>query len=91
MDDDALLQALKTDLGLTSSRYDQRLADRIAEAKKRLQAEGITLTQNIDDCDLILMYAAWLWRSRVTGEGMPRMLVIARNNRLYGQKARPAT
>jgi hypothetical protein len=34
------------------------------------------------------MYAAWLWRDRVTGAPMPRMLVTARNNRLFGQKAR---
>ena len=36
------------------------------------------------------MYAAWLWRDRVTGAPMPRMLTVARNNRLFGQKAAEA-
>ena len=34
------------------------------------------------------MYAAYLWRSRTTGEGMPRMLRYALNNRLFSRKAR---
>jgi hypothetical protein len=33
------------------------------------------------------MYAAYLWRQRVTGEGMPRMLRYALNNRLFSRKA----
>ena len=39
------------------------------------------------DRDLVVMYAGWLWRSRTTGEGMPRMLRYALNNRLFSRKA----
>ena len=40
------------------------------------------------DRDLVVMYAAYLWRSRSTGEDMPRMLRYALNNRLFSRKAR---
>lgn len=83
-----LLQMLKIDLGIRSEAYDSRLANRLTEAMERLTAEGITLTGSTADMDLVVMYAAWLWRDRVTGAPMPRMLVTARNNRLFGQKAR---
>ena len=87
MDTLELLQMLKVDLGIRSELYDSRLSDRLTEAQQRLAAEGITLTDSAADKDLVVMYAAWLWRDRVTGAPMPRMLVIARNNRLFGQKA----
>ena len=86
------LKALKIDLGITTDAYDDRLTSRIVSAKERLTAEGITLDESSNaDNDLILMYAAWLWRDRVEGSPMPRLLVIARNNRLFGEKARVST
>lgn len=88
MDMQQLLTGLKTDLGIRSTVYDERLQDRIQEAMQRLGAEGIILENTTADRDLVIMYAAWLWRARITGEEMPRMLVIARNNRLFGRKAR---
>ena len=90
MDTTALLSGLKTDLGIRSTAYDARLTDRITEAQERLAAEGIVLENTAADRDLVIMYAAWLWRDRVTGAPMPRMLTVARNNRLFGQKAAEA-
>ena len=90
MDTTALLTGLKTDLGIRSTTYDARLTDRITEAQERLAAEGIVLENTAADRDLVIMYAAWLWRDRVTGAPMPRMLTVARNNRLFGQKAAEA-
>ena len=87
MDDAALLTALKLDLGISSAVFNDRLTARIRTAKERITAEGVTLTDSEGDKDLVIMYAAWLWRSRVTGEGMPRMIRYALNNRVLGQAA----
>lgn len=89
MDAAILLAALKNDLGITSTAFDDRLNSRIATAQERIAAEGATLTDSEGDQDLVVMYAAWLWRSRVTGEKMPDMLRYALNNRVLGEKARP--
>ena len=91
MDMQQLLSGLKVDLAIQSERYDDRLRDRLCEAQQRLAAEGITLEDTTADRDLVIMYAGWLWRSRIDGAPMPRMLVMARNNRLFGQKARAET
>lgn len=88
MDMQQLLSGLKVDLGIQTTRFDGRLRDRLCEAQQRLAAEGISLEDTTADRDLVIMYAGWLWRSRIDGAPMPRMLVMARNNRLFGQKAR---
>ena len=88
MDMQQLLSGLKVDLAIQSERYDDRLRDRLREAQQALEAQGITLEDTTADRDLVIMYAGWLWRSRIDGAPMPRMLVTARNNRLFGQKAR---
>ena len=82
-----LLAHLKTDLGIRSNVYDDRLTARITVAQQRLGGLGITLADTEEDNDLVLMYAAWLWRSRVSGEGMPQMLRTTLYNRLFGEKA----
>ena len=85
---DPMLAALKIDLGIRSNLYDERLQARITAAQQRIGDLGITLAGTEEDNDLVLMYAAWLWRCRTTGEGMPRMLESTLHNRLFGQKAR---
>lgn len=82
-----LLPDLKLDLGFSSNAYDDRLKERIDTAMERITKEGATLKATADDKDLILMYAAWLWRKRVTQEPMGRMLRLALNNRVIGQVA----
>ena len=82
-----LLPALKTDLGISSTAFDDRLISRIETAIQRIEREGCRLTDSESDRDLVLMYAAWLWRERVTGEGMPRMLRYTLNNRVLGAAA----
>lgn len=88
----ALLPALKTDLGITAAAFDTRLAEMISTAAERIQALGITLDTagSVSDKNLLLMYAAWLWRCRVTQEPMGRMLRLALNNRLFAEKAKEA-
>ncbi len=87
MNEELLLRALRADLGVSSMAFSDRLLSRIRTAQQRIAEEGITLQDTEADRDLVVMYAAWLWRSRVTGDGMPRMLRYALNNRLLSQKA----
>lgn len=87
MDAAILLAGLKVDLGLTSDAFDGRLLSRLRSAIEWIQAEGVILTDSEGDQELVVMYAAWLWNSRKTGEGMPRMLRYALNNRVFGEKA----
>ena len=82
-----LLTALKIDLGITATVYDMRLAAYLEAAQAQMTREGITLQSSVDDDTLTIMYAAWMWRRRDSGEGMPRMLRYAINNRLFAQKA----
>ena len=86
MDQDTMLQALKVDLGITTTAYDVRLSQYLTSAREAIRIEGIDLTDTISDCNLIVMYAAWLWKKRDTAEGMPRMLRWMMNNRLFSQK-----
>ena len=82
-----LLQPLKVDLGITSTAYDMRLTAYLKNACVQIEREGVTLTDQIDDQQLVIMYAAWMWRRRDTGEGMPRMIRYALNNRVMQEKA----
>lgn len=85
-----LLTMLKTDLGIMSSdAYDERLIQYITSAIAYIIAEGAQ-TLNIkqpEDAQLVVMYAAWMWRRRDNMEGMPQMLRRALNNRVFREKA----
>lgn len=83
-----MLTMLKTDLGITTTAYDERLQQYITSAQTQIEREGIELDDSVDDIQLVVMYAAWLWRRRDGMEGMPRMLRYALNNRLFSQKMR---
>ncbi len=83
-----LLVSLRADLGVVSQVFSDRLVEKIHAAEARIAEEGIELQNTPEDQDLVVMYAAYLWRSRVSGEAMPRMLRYALNNRLFAQKAR---
>lgn len=88
MDLQAMLTPLKIDLNISADVYDARLLSRLQTAAERITSMGITLSDTESDKDLVLMYAAWLWRERITGDPMGRMLQQALNNRLLGEKAR---
>lgn len=83
-----LLPALKVDLGISATVYDDRLTARLDTAMERITAAGVTLADTPADRDLVLMYAAWLWRGRVEQSPMGRMLKVALNNRVFGEAAR---
>lgn len=81
-----LLPNLKIDLGITTDAYNERLTAYLKNAQKEIQREGVTIGNCVDDDQLVIMYAAWTWRRRDSGEGMPRMLRYALNNRVFSQK-----
>lgn len=92
MTDADKLTMLKTDLGISVEAYDARLAQYIKAAEAEIGREGITLSDDsLDDCQIVVYYAAWTWRKRDTGEGMPRSLRYMLNNRLFSEKMKEET
>ena len=86
MTNSELLAMLKIDCGITTTAFDERLAQYVETAKAEITREGATLADTASDSQLIVMYAAWLWRKRDTGEGMPRMLRYMLNQKVFSQK-----
>lgn len=83
-----LLSMLKIDLGITTEAYDERLGQYLTAAKKQIEREGVTALDlsSAEDQQLLVMYAAWMWRRRDSMEGMPRMIRYALNNRVFSAK-----
>ena len=90
MTDADLLKMTKLNLQLAGSAFDSYLSElTIPAAKKAIAQEGITLDlEDQNDCNIVVMYASYLYRKRADSEaGMPRMLRYALNNRLFAEKA----
>ena len=86
----SILKSLKVDIGiLSTTAYDERLTEIIKSSYQMIVREGAaTLDADVlEDAQLIVMYSAWTWRKRDSGEGMPRMLRWALNNRIMSEKA----
>ena len=84
MNFETMLSSLKIDLGITSTAYDARLIQYLKTAYNEIMREGATLSaDSIDDQNLVVMYAAWMWNKRESGEGIPRMIRWQINNRLF--------
>ena len=83
------LEILKLDLQITTDAYDALLSQMISAAEEMITREGITLdADKAEDTQLVVMYAAYLYRQRRDGNpAMPRSLRFALNNRLFSQKA----
>ena len=86
MADSTMLTMLRTDLGIRSTTaYDVRLNQLLTAAQSAIIKEGASTLDASDPLDqqLIVMYAAWLWRKKDDMPGMPRMLRVALNNRVF--------
>ena len=84
MTETEMLEALKIDLGITATAYDNRFKQLLKAAQKEIEKEGVTLDiTDIDHAQTVIMYAAWMWRKRDTGEGMPRMIRYQLNNMVF--------
>ena len=68
------LTALKVDLGIVTTAYDDRLAQYLTTAEQEVNREGVADDSTAAYNNLVIQYAAWMWRRRDSGEGMPRML-----------------
>lgn len=94
MTDETILAMLKVNLQIIAGNtlQDEYLRNLIATARQMITREGIMLTDSIEDGNLVVMYAAYLYRKRADDAPvMPRMLRYALNNRLFSQKVRGAT
>ena len=90
MADSTMLAMLKTDLGIsTSTAYNTRLEQLLTVAQSAIIEEGASTLDASDplDLQLIVMYAAWLWRRRDSMDGMPRSLRYQLNRRIFAEKA----
>lgn len=83
-----ILDMVKANLSIASGTWNSYLENLIAVSRKEIAREGITLDEDdISDCNLIVMYASYLYRKRAEDTaGMPRMLRYALNNRLIAEK-----
>lgn len=86
-----ILSRLKVDLAIKSTTaYDERLSQIIQSSYESIIEEGAS-TLNPDterDKELIVMYAAWVWNGRKTGDKMHGMLRWNLNNRIFSEKAK---
>lgn len=66
-----------------------QLTQLINAALQLIAREGVTLQApfSAEDAQLVIMYAAYLFRKRATAEPMPRMLRWALNNRIFSANA----
>lgn len=89
MTDADILSILQADLNILApdATRTAQLEQYIQAAISFIKREGVALTApySIEDGQLIEMYAAYLFRKRDSGEGMPRMIRWALNNRIFGQ------
>lgn len=78
---------LNLEIRAANTLYDEYISNLIDAAKQMISREGIVLTESIEDGNLVVMYAAYLYRKRAEDSPqMPRMLRYALNNRLFSQK-----
>lgn len=84
-----ILLSLKYNLDIIpdDTSRDDYLNQLIASAKALIKREGVILTGSYEDGQLIVMYAAYMYRKRAdSDQPMPRMLRWALNNKIFSQK-----
>jgi len=90
-DPEVLLNMLELDLDMRKpdDRRVGQLQDLLGVAASRLARKGITLRDTLDDANLQVSLAAWLYRRRnqIAGPAMPESLRLDINDRLIGEKA----
>jgi len=89
MTEDILLEMLKFNLEIIpeNTLVDDYLEMLITSAQQMIAREGISLGDSMEDGNLVVMYAAYLYRKRAEDNPvMPRMLRWALNNRLFSEK-----
>ena len=81
-----ILELVKINLGISTTAYDGAITNDIKYARTELSNKGLILDETVTaDAYIVVMYVIWLWRGRETGAEMPRMLVVAINDRFTHQ------
>lgn len=88
LDDNLILEILKTDLQISVSNYDGYLKNLIDLSKAAIKGEGIKLDESESEHGMVVeMYASYLYRKRREEQAvMPRYLRYLLNNLLLSQK-----
>ena len=91
MTQEDLLTLLQADLNILQpdATRTAQLTQLINAALQLIAREGVKLQApfSAEDGQLVVMYAAYLFRKRATAEPMPRMLRWILNNRIFSAKA----
>lgn len=91
MTQEDILTLLQADLNILQpdATRTAQLTHLVNAALQLIAREGVTLQEpfSAEDGQLVIMYAAYLFRKRATSEAMPRMLRWALNNRVFSAKA----
>lgn len=85
-----VLSLVKTTLGISTTAFDTAITNDISYARTELGNKGLVLdetdpTKGAADIQIVVMYSTWLWNKRESGAEMPRMLVVAINDRFTHQ------
>ena len=86
MTDADLLTILKQQLQILTDALDSFLSHLISVAKQMVATEGINDDNSQEYYHIVIMQARYLYNKRDTGEGEPRSLRYAKNNKLFAQK-----
>lgn len=94
MTDEQILELLKMDLQISTTKLDTFLTSLMSASKSAIEREGIVFSMDEEgnlsneDADLVRTYTAYLYSKRREDVPMPRNLRYRLNNRLFSQKAR---
>ena len=86
MDETIQLILTKEIIDIASDKKDYFIKMLIISAKEELKDMGIILNSDTSDQMLVAQYAAWMYRTRKTGEDKPRSLQYRIHNRLLKEK-----
>lgn len=86
-----ILARVKVNIGIKSTTaYDERLTQLINAAHEEIIASGASTldASNNRDCEIITVYATWLWNGRSKGDKCYPMVRALLDKRVLGEKAR---
>ena len=80
---DAVLELVKTDIGITHNKSDEYFSLAIPAAESDLARKGIDIdAEDTGDIFLLKDYVCWMYRNRIRGEPVPNSLVFRIRDRI---------
>ncbi len=77
-----IVELVKLNLGIKGSARDDFLIPSVESAVSELAHKGVELTHSTDDLMLAADYAAWLYRTRESGDPLPKNIELRIHNRV---------